>query len=100
MIKLCLSEDCQKLVVSHVNLEHNHVGKVSVTYRHGKQNPAYIAIPMGIYSEVGVGNRWRMSYLKQVFGEKNATVQDCSCEVCAYVIHGYVVSNVAYHLHT
>ena len=35
-----------------------------------------------IYSEVGVGNRWRMSYLKQVFGEKNTAAEDCSYEVC------------------
>ena len=47
-IKLCLSEDYQKLVVSHVNLEHNHVVvKVSIASRHGKQNLACIPIPMG-----------------------------------------------------
>ena len=30
-VKLCLSEDCQKLVVSHVNLDHNHaVEKIGI----------------------------------------------------------------------
>ena len=28
--------------------------------------------------------------------EINATVEDCSYEVRMYIIHGYIVSNVAY----
>ena len=35
-----------------------------------------------LYSEVGVANRWKLSYLKEIFKNKSATVQDCSYEVC------------------
>lgn len=63
-------DSCHCLFASSMQLPCRHMFAV----RDSQQKP--------IYSEVGVGNRWRMSYLKQVFGEKNATVEDCSYEVC------------------
>jgi len=36
---------------------------------------------LSLYSEVGVANRWKLSYLKQVFRDKCTTVQDSSYEV-------------------
>lgn len=40
-----------------------------------------------LYSEVGVANRWKMSYLKQVFGDKSTKqLQDDSYEVRLSVV--------------
>ena len=37
---------------------------------------------VSLYSEVGVANRWKLSYLKEVFENKSATIQDSLYEVC------------------
>ena len=35
-----------------------------------------------LYSEVGIANRWKLSYLKQIFEEKSTTDQDSTYEQC------------------
>ena len=52
-------------------------------------------IPM--YSEVGVGNRWKMAYLKQVFGQKKSMDLDCSYEVCNSMLYGSILLSAQYH---
>ena len=52
-------------------------------------------IPM--YSEVGVGNRWKMAYLKQVFGQKKLMDLDCSYKVCNSMLYGSILPSAQYH---
>ena len=44
-----------------------------------------------LYSEVGVANRWKMSYLKQVFEDKSIKLQDDSYEVSDKVFSSSVI---------
>ena len=39
---------------------------------------------LSLYSEVGIANRWKLSYLKQIFEEKSTTDQDSTYEVASY----------------
>ena len=39
---------------------------------------------LSLYSEVGIANRWKLSYLKQIFEEKSITDQDSTYEVYSY----------------
>ena len=40
-----------------------------------------------LYSEVGIADRWKLSYMKKIFENKSTTVQDRSYEVCTYTMH-------------
>ena len=42
---------------------------------------------LSLYSEVGIANRWKLSYLKQIFEEKSTTDQDSTYEVASYNIN-------------
>ena len=39
---------------------------------------------LSLYSEFGIANRWKLSYLKQIFAEKSTTGQDSTYEVYIY----------------
>ena len=39
---------------------------------------------LSLYSEVGIANRWKLSYLKQIFEEKSTTYQDSTYKVASY----------------
>ena len=39
---------------------------------------------LSLYSEVGIANKWKLSYLKQIFEEKSTTDQDITYEITSY----------------
>ena len=39
---------------------------------------------LSLYSEADIANRWKLSYLKQIFEEKSTTDQDSTYKVASY----------------